>query len=283
MPGTDADVQQLTRAERLSLMIAKAHDYTMQYEQVILTFVRQGGQSCMQVQSAMFPSDLLCMECFHLPYCNGDMQHRLQLDAQACRQQQLAWKAAVNQTAALSCCVTLQIVAAGLLQQTGLLACSDWQANFQAAVSAAYLSVQPSMHTIIVETLMDSLPCNPPNSTKVMPTDESAESTADDAVLLAHSQPKSDQVPPAEAVSARQKHNTLIGSVLHPSRVVKTAWAETPKPNSVSPLPLAATTNGNTPNGTSLVPKGNQVQGSGAHQKSLAEISTAFARCVSLL
>ena len=171
----------------------------------------------------------------------------------------------------------LQIVAAGLLQQTDLLACSDWQAQFQAAVSVAYMSIQPSMHTIIVETLSDGLPCNPPNSTKVSMAGETAETTADDAVLLAHSQPKSDQAPLTEAVSAQQKHNTLIGSMLHPSRVVKTAWAETPKRNSVSPLPLAID---NTSIVTSLMPKANQLEISGAYQTTLAEVSTAFARCV---
>ena len=75
LPETDADMQPMTRAERLSLMTAKAHDYTTQYEKVILTWLMQGGQSCVQPQVAMLPDDLLCVECLHWPCCSGCMQY----------------------------------------------------------------------------------------------------------------------------------------------------------------------------------------------------------------
>lgn len=112
---------------------------------------------------------------------------------------------------------------------------SMWAADFHAAVTAAYLSLKPSMHSIMCQAMMERSPSSHLGSRPSLDTPTAADATADNATLLVHSQ--SEQVVMAASEGARQKHSTRVGSV-RPLGRIKVAWGEAPKLNSVAPLPL---------------------------------------------
>lgn len=171
----------------------------------------------------------------------------------------------------------MQIVSTGLLKQTGSQVSSAWKAGFQAAVSAAYLSLKPSMHTTINQALMDCLPSSLLNNTPLLGSSTAGESTADSMALLADTQSESDQVVLATSKSAGQKHTTGSGTVWHPGRVIKAAWGEGPMHNSVAPWPLTDTCNGSAQNGNATA-DANQLQDDAVLGKTLAEVGKAFDR-----
>lgn len=172
----------------------------------------------------------------------------------------------------------MQIVSTGLLKQTGSQDLSSaWTAGFHAAVSAAYLSLKPSMHTTINQALMDRLPSSLLNSTPLLRSSTAEESTADSITLLAEAQSKSDQVVLTTSESARQEPITGSGIVWHPGRVIKAAWGEGPKHNSVAPWPLTDTCNGSAQTSNSAA-DANQLQDGAVLGDPLAKTSKALDR-----
>ena len=176
----------------------------------------------------------------------------------------------------------MQIVSTGLLQQSGPLdLCSAWMAGFHAAVSAVYLSLKPSMHTIINQVLVDCLPSSPLNTTSLLRTSTAVEPTADNVTLLARFQSKSDQSVLATTGPAEQRHSPRSCSVWHPSRMIKTAWTEAPKHNSVVPLPLHD--NGNSSVQISSPEATAQLLDCSVSGNTLSETTKALERCCSLI
>lgn len=133
----------------------------------------------------------------------------------------------------------MQIVCTGLLKQSGSVElCSQWTASFHAALSAAYLSLKPSMHTIINQALMDCLPSSLLTATSLPRTVTADESEAVDFTLLAQSQSKSDQLVLGTSEPVRQENSTGSSTLWHPGRGIRAAWSDSLKHNSVAPLPL---------------------------------------------
>ena len=176
--------------------------------------------------------------------------------------------------------ITMQIVSTGLLKERGSQdLCSAWTAGFNAAVSAAYLSLKPSMHTTINQALMDRLPSSLLNGTSLLKISTADGSTADTVTLLAHSQSKSDQVVLATSESARKKHSTGSSTVWHPGRVIKAAWGECPKHNSVVPLPLPDPCNSRLQTSSHA----NPLQDCSVSGHALAQSANALNRCSLLI
>lgn len=133
----------------------------------------------------------------------------------------------------------MQTLSIGLLKQSGSVdLCTQWTAGFHAALSAAYLSLRPSMHTTIKQALMDCLPISLLKGTLLPGTATADESEAVDLALLAQSQSQSDQLVLATSAS---EHST--STVWHPGKGIKAAWSDSPKHNLVAPLPLPDTCN----------------------------------------
>ena len=177
-----------------------------------------------------------------------------------------------------SCCVSMQVVAYGVLQATDSQTSSAWQADFRNAVSAVYLAHTPSMRTTMSQALLDSLSSSPLDCIKVHNIDTVATSTSDMTTLLAHTQRMSDQPVSTQELSEEQKHGMLIGPVLHPGRVVRAAWAEAPNRNSILPLPSPELDDSSALIGTKIAESANQHQECIAPEKSLAETLHAFTR-----
>lgn len=172
----------------------------------------------------------------------------------------------------------MQIVSTGLLKQTGSQDLSSaWIEGFHAAVSAVYLSLEPSMHTTINQALIDRLPSSLLNRTSSLGTPTADGSTTDQITLLAETQSRSDQVALANSESARQKHITGSGTVWHPGRIIKAAWSEGPKHNSVAPWPLTQSCNGSAQN-SSRSADANQLQNGAVLGYTLAETGKALDR-----
>ena len=177
----------------------------------------------------------------------------------------------------------MQIVSTGLLKETGSQGlCSAWTAGFHAAVSAAYLSLKPSMHTTINQALMDCLPSSLLDSTSLLRTSTAEESTAENLTLLAGIKSKSDEVVLATSESARMKHSTGSSNVWHPGRVIKAAWGEGLKHNSVVPLPLPDPCNSRLQT-SSPTADANLLQDCLVSGHSLAETANALNRCFLLI
>lgn len=129
------------------------------------------------------------------------------------------------------------MICTGLLDQgSSPQLLTAWEAAFNAAVSAVYLSMQLKIRDAMFEALSET--------TQTLPrTEQTANSAAARAStgisMLAQLQlqPAADQPPGAERVSIQVQQPVRASKAKQPFRTVKAAWPELPKRNSVSPLP----------------------------------------------
>lgn len=176
----------------------------------------------------------------------------------------------------------MQIVSTGLLAQNSSSSpCPAWTADFCAACSAAYLSLQPSMHTSMSQALMGCPTSSVLSRTPLPRTSNGADATADSVTLLVHSQSESDHPVLAASDSARQRHDTDVGKVGQLGRITA-AWGVTPKLNSVAPMPLPGPCSSRVQN-INMDADAHQLQDCFAPVKNLAETAVALDRCYSLM
>lgn len=174
----------------------------------------------------------------------------------------------------------VQIVSTGLLaQNSSSSACPAWTADFCAACSAAYLSLQPSMHTSMSQALMGCPTSSFPSSNSLPKTSTGADATADNVTLLAQSQTESDQPVLPTSESARQQHGTSAVKVGQLGRI-RAAWGATPKHNSVTPMPLPGPCSSSLQI-SDLDADAHQLQDCCAPGRTLTETAVALDRCYS--
>ncbi len=132
---------------------------------------------------------------------------------------------------------------------TGLLGQADssdlhaaWQAAFHSAVSAVYMSLQPAVHETLLRALLEAIHMLPETKHKSQ-TDAASATTQAGVSVLAQSQSQSgtDQPDPAEAAGMQEQQAVPLSSTQLPVRVVKAAWPELPKLNSISAEPMQDT------------------------------------------